>query len=112
MTTFTITHKQPTFADALKYLCPQGWAQQAGTDGTQIDHFTFEGGLTPPRQSDVEEALARLQAAQYQTLRRLHYPDATSFMEAYMEATFENKPAKLNALQAERTAVKARFPKP
>ncbi len=90
--------------EALRTLAPGAeWA----TDGTSITEW-FSPNIPQPTQEELDAEVARLQAEfdsqEYARLRQAEYPSIEECVHAILDDDLE-------ALQAKRAEVKARYPK-
>ena len=92
--------------EAIKAINPNA-VFEVGNDS--IDEITWLEGTVPIDKSTIEAKLAELQAEydakQYQRDRQQEYPSIQECIHAILDDDLE-------ALQAKRTAVKAKYPKP
>lgn len=83
-------------------------------DGVYIDQWHSE--LPQPSVDDIEAAHAEWQAekdaTKYQRDRKAEYPSIDELVVALWEGVVEERMASITALEADRQAVKTKYPKP
>lgn len=81
-------------------------------DGIEVDMTQEEIDEFNQREADHRAALAAAALVEYRALRQRAYPSIDEAVVALLESIVENRPESLQALAAERAAVKALYPKP
>ena len=98
--------------DALLSLVPGAeWV----TDGEKVTQW-LSPDIDQPTQSEIDAEVERLQAeqdaTQYQRDRKAEYPTLDELVVALWEGVVEERMASITALEADRQAVKTKYPKP
>ena len=98
--------------DALLSLVPGAeWV----TDGEKVTQW-LSPDIDQPTQSEIDAEVERLQAeqdaTQYQRDRKAEYPSIDELVVALWEGVVEERMASITALEADRQAVKTKYPKP
>jgi hypothetical protein len=98
--------------NALRTLAP---GAEWSTDGTSITEW-FSPDIPQPTQDEIDAEIARLQAEydaqEYARNRKNEYPTTDDLVVALWEAVIEERMAGSIDLQAKRTAIKEKYPKP
>lgn len=85
-------------------------------DGDGVYIASWNSELPQPSVDDIEDAHAEWQAeqdaTQYQRDRKAEYPTLDELVVALWEGVVEERMASITALEADRQAVKTKYPKP
>lgn len=85
-------------------------------DGDGVYIASWNSELPQPSVDDIEAAHAEWQAekdaTQYQRDRKAEYPSIDKLVVALWEGVVEERMASITALEADRQAVKTKYPKP
>jgi len=85
-----------------------------GSDYSGLDWHSTD--VPKPSEAEIDAELARLiaawEAADYQRKRQAEYPGLDALIVALWESVVENRTTAMDAVQAIRQAVKAKYPKP
>lgn len=104
----------PTKSDAVKSLTPTAEWAWVGSDYSGLDWHSTD--VPKPTEAEIDAELARLtaawEAADYQRKRQAEYPGLDQLIVALWESAVEGRTTSMQALQALREAVKAKYPKP